>query len=591
MNEFLQRLKQRKLVQWAIAYVAATFALLQGIDIVAQQFGWPEGMRRGITLAFVVGFFVTLVLAWYHGERGAQRVTGTELLIIGLVLALGGGFLWRFSPARSAQEQVSSPANDHKSGSTATIPDKSIAVLPFESLSEDKNNAYFAEGIQDEILTRLAKVADLKVISRTSTQRFKSKPDDLPQIARQLGVAHILEGSVQKASDQVRVNVQLINATSDAHLWAETYDRKLTDIFGVETEIAKTIAETLQVKLSGAEETAIAKRPTGDQEAHELYLKGRFFWNKRTGPDLQRSIEFFEQAINKDPEYALAYAGEAQAWILLSPYNVASPADSYPKGEALAKKALALDLNCAEALVGLASYKARYQFDIAGALKEYERAIRLNPNDATAHHWLAADCFAATGEHAREVAEMKRALELDPLSLIIASNLGGSLTRAGRLEEAVAQFRKAIDLNDSFAPAHRAYALALELEGKLPEAITEYEKAAAPGDDPISRGALGRIYGMVGRKEEGQKILEQLRQLRAQRYTAAYSLALVAVGLGDKTEALHWLEQSYLERDGDSITVIRLDPLLRSLHGDPRFAALAEKIVPAAEFKSASAAR
>ena len=591
MNEFFERLKQRKLVQWAVAYVAAAFALLQGIDIIAQRFGWPDMVERVLIIAACVGFFVALVLAWYHGERGAQRVTGTELLIIGLVLALGGGFLWQLGPTRESEGKSASLLRDYKNDSAATIPEKSIAVLPFENLSRDPDNAYFCEGVQDEILTRLAKVSDLKVISRTSTQHFKSTPEDIPEIAKKLGVRHILEGSVQKASGQVRVNVQLINAMSDAHLWADTFDRKLTDIFAVESEIANAIAETLQVKLSGAEKTAMAEKPTTDQEAHELYLKGRFFWNKRTGPDLRRSIEFFEQAIAKDPGYALAYAGEAQAWILLSPYNAASPADSYPKAEAFARKALTLDPNCAEALVALASFKARYQFDIAGALKEYERALQLKPNDATAHHWLAADCFAPTGDHAPEVAEMQRALELDPLSLIIATNLGGTLTRAGRLEEAVAEFRKAIELDPGFNPAHREYGLPLELTGKIPEAISEYEKAAKGGDDPISLGALGRIYGMVGRRAEAQKIFEQLQQLRAQRYTAAYALALAAVGLGDKTEALHWLEESCRERDGDSITVIRVDPLLRSLHGDQRFEALAEKIVPAAEFKGATASK
>jgi serine/threonine-protein kinase len=281
----------------------------------------------------------------------------------------------------------------------------------------------------------------------------------------------------------------------------------------------------------------------------------------------------------------VAYAGEAQAWSLLSAYNAASPADSYPQAEAFARKALALDANCAEALVALGSVKARYQFDLPGALEDYERAIQLSPNDSTAHHWIGGDSFAATGQHSREVAELKRALELDPLSLIINTNLGVAYIRAGRLDEAVAQLRTAVQMDDSFYPAHREYALALELQGKIPEAISQYEKAAALTDDPIPLGALGRIYGIVGRKDDAQKILAQLQQLRAQRYTAAYSLALVALGLGDKTEALHWLEESYRERDGDSIGVIRVDPLLRSLRGDPRFEALAEKIVPARLFE------
>jgi len=375
---------------------------------------------------------------------------------------------------------------------------------------------------------------------------------------------------------------------TDAHLWADTYDRKLTDIFTVETEIAKTIADMLQAKLSGSEQMMMAKRPTENSEAYELYLKGRFFWNKRTAVDLRRSIEFFNEAIAKDPNYAPAYAGEAQAWSLLSAYNAASPADSYPQAEVFAKKALAIDETSAEALVGLGSFKARYQFDVAGALKDYERAIQLNPNDATAHHWLGGDCFAATGQHAREVAELKRALELDPLSLIINSNLGVAYTRAGHLEEAVAQFRKTIEIEGSFYPARREYGVALELQGKIPEAIAQYETAAALTNDPIPLGALGRIYGIAGRKDEAQKIFERLRQLRTKRYTAAYALALVAVGLGDKTEALHWLEESYRERDGDSIGVIRVDPVLISLHGDPRFEALAEKIVPAREFAKAA---
>jgi tetratricopeptide (TPR) repeat protein len=375
---------------------------------------------------------------------------------------------------------------------------------------------------------------------------------------------------------------------TDAHLWADTYDRKLTDIFTVETEIAKTIADMLQAKLSGSEKMMMAKRPTENSEAYELYLKGRFFWNKRTAADLRRSIDFFNQAIAKDPNYAPAYAGEAQAWSVLSAYNAASPDDSYPQAETYSRKALSIDDTSAEALVGLASVKARYQFDLAGALKDYERAIQLNPNDATARHWLAGDCFAATGQHGREVEEMKRALELDPLSLIINSNLGVAYIRAGRLEEAVAQFRKTIEIDGSFYPAHREYGLALELQGKIPEAISHYERAAALTDDPIPLGALGRIYGIAGRRDEAQKIFEQLRQLRAQRYTAAYSLALAALGLGDKTEALHWLEEGYRERDGDSLVAIRVDPLLVSLRGDPRFDALAAKIVPAREFRGAT---
>ena len=582
--KFFAQLKERKLVQWTVAYVAAAFALLQGIDIVAQRFGWPEQTMRFVIIALSVGFFATLVLAWYHGERGAQRVTGTELLILALLLGLGGGFLWRFAGAsrEAAVKSAAAPA--------VAIPEKSIAVLPFDNLSEEKGNAYFAEGVQDEILTRLAKVADLKVISRTSTQRFKSAPENLPEIAQQLGVAHILEGSVQKSNDQVRVNVQLIKAATDAHLWADTYDRKLNDIFAVESEIAKTIAETLQAKLTGLEKIQLAKKPTANPEAYELYLKGRFFWNKRTAADLRKSIDYFNQAIDKDPNYAQAYAALAQSWKLLPAFDGGAPQDCFPQAEAAARKAVALDDTSSTAHATLASLKGLNGFDYPGAIAEYERTLQLNPNDATARQWFANDTLANIGQNEREVAELKRAVELDPLSLIINSNLGWAYIHAGRFDEAIAQLRKAVEMDGAFYYARYALALALELKGVIPEAIAEYQKTVSITEDPVPLGLLGRLYATHGRKDEAQKILEQLRQRREQRYTQAYSLALVYLGLGDRNEALNWLEQGYRERDGFNIGPIRVDPLLAPLRSDPRFEALAEKIVPAREFAKASPA-
>jgi len=473
----------------------------------------------------------------------------------------------------------------------AAIPEKSIAVLPFDNLSRDPDNAYFCEGVQDEILTRLAKVSDLKVVSRTSTQHFKSSPDNLPQIAKQLGVVHVLEGSVQKSNDQVRVNVQLINALTDAHLWAETFDRKLTDIFAVESEIAKTIADTLQAKLTGSEKTSITKIPTADPEAYELYLKGKYFWNKRTAADLRKSIDYFNHAIAKDPKYALAYAGLAQAWMVLPAYNGGAPTDCTPRAQAAAQKALSLDQDSSDAIAVLASANAEYDFDVAAARSQYERAIRLNPNDATAHHWFATDVLATSGQHAQELAEMKRALELDPLSLTINTNLGNAYLHNGRLDDAIAQFRKTIDIDPNYYFAQWSYGLALELQGKNPQAIAQYERASELTDDPIPLAVLGRAYGLAGRKSDAEKIFARLRQSRAQRYTPAYTLALVALGLGERPEALNWLEESYREHDGNNITAIRIDPLLASLHGDPRFEVLAEKIVPASEFKGATASK
>jgi TolB-like protein/Flp pilus assembly protein TadD len=572
------------------------------VQVATQVFPFleiPNWVVRSVIVLVMIGFPIAIVIAWAFEATpegikrteiadampaiGAQKKHAWIYVVIGCgAISVALFFLGRYTVA---------PQSGRPPATAGSLPEKSIAVLPFESLSEEKGNAYFAEGIQDEILTRLAKVADLKVISRTSTQRFKSAPSDLREIAKQLGVMNILEGSVQKSNDQVRVNVQLINALTDAHLWADTYDRKLIDIFSVESEIAKTIAETLQAKLSGSEKTAMSKKPTANPEAYELYLKGRFFWNKRTAADLRKSIEFFDQAIKKDPGYAQAYAALAQSWKLLPAFNGGAPNDSFPPAEAAAKKALALDDTSSAAHAALASLKGLNGFDYPGAIAEYERTLQLNPNDATARQWFANDTLANVGQTEREIAEMKRAVELDPLSLVINSNLGVAYIHAGRLDDAIAQLRKTVELDGTFYYARYNLALALELKGLIPEAMAEYQKATSMTEDPVPLGMLGRLYASHGQKDEALKILQRLRQNREQRYTAAYGLALIYLGLGDRNEALNWLEQSYRERDGFNIGPIRIDPLLAPLHGDPRFEALAEKIVPAREFAGAATAK
>jgi TolB-like protein/Tfp pilus assembly protein PilF len=456
---------------------------------------------------------------------------------------------------------------------------KSIAVLPFENLSGDPNNAYFTEGIQEEILTRLSKIADLKVISRTSTQQFESKPANPSGIAKQLGVANVLEGSVQKAGDRVRVNVQLINALTDAHLWADTYDRKLTDIFAAESDIATTIAETLQAKLTSSEKTAIAKRPTANSEAYELYLKGLFFWNKRTGADLRTAIDYFNQALGKDPNYALAYVGLADSYSLLYFYGgTASPADSFPQAKAAAKKALALDDTSAEAHTSLAYVLENYDFDLDQSLKEFERAIELNPNYATAHHWVANGVLSALGQFDRAIAEGKRAVELDPLSFIINANLGEDYFYARRYDEAIAQFRKTIEMDPRFYYAHWNLGEVLQLKGQLNEAIAEYHKAVELSDDPYVLAVLGQAYAREGQREEAQRILSRLGEEAKSRYVHAYSFALTYLALGHKERAIDEMERAYGERAGSDVLAIKVDPMVDELRGHPRFEALVQKV-------------
>src|SRR5438132_2088672 len=304
---------------------------------------------------------------------------------------------------------------------SAPVLRKSIAVLPFENLSEDKTNAYFADGIQEEILTRLSRIGDLKVISRTSTLRFKNAPDNISEIAKQLGVANILEGSVQKAADQVRVSVQLIDAESDSHLWAERYDRKLTDIFAVESDIASNIAEALQAKLTGAERRAISSQPTTNTEAHQLYLRGRFYWNKWLGasmpaPEFNKSRQYYQQAIELDPNYALAYAGLADFYGFAFGFGLLPPEEKWAKAqEDNAKKALELDPALGEAYNSLASDKLYYHRDWPGAERNFRRGLELSPNFAEMHAHYAF-CLVLFGRNEEALAEMLRALDLDPLS-------------------------------------------------------------------------------------------------------------------------------------------------------------------------------
>ncbi len=486
-----------------------------------------------------------------------------KLVGAGLVgLLIGAAAIWIFRGEVSRAAQFSPP-------------EKSIAVLPFENLSEDKANAYFADGIQDEILTRLSKISDLKVISRSSTQHYKSAPGNLREIARQLGVSNILEGSVQKAADRVRVNVRLINALNDVDLWSDIYDRKLTDIFAVESDVAKTIADTLQAKLTGVEKQMISAQPTSDTTAYELYLKGRSLWRKRGGDNLRRAITFYEQAIARDPNYALAYVGLAEDYAILPVYTATAPGDVYPKAKAAALKALQLNDKLGEAHTALANLLYN-DFDMAGSIAEFQRAIALNPNSATAHAWYGNNPLAALGRFDEAIAEGKRAIELDPLSPIINADLGQNLYFARRYDEAIAQLRKTLEIDPTFYYARVILGLALQLKGNVPAAIAEFEKAQQLNDDLSPRVRLAVAKAKLGDKEAAARMLAELAELSRYRYVDAYFRALLNLSLNNREEAIRWLEQGVANHE---IHSIKVNPMLDPLRSDPRFEELVQKVV------------
>ena len=582
IDNFFAELKRRNVYKVAVAYAIVGWLLVQVATQVFPFLEIPDWVVRLVIALVAIGFPVALVIAWAFeatpqgikrtedvdlntAARASKKHTWIYVVVIGAAFSIGLFFVGRYS------------ARNGSSGPELSA--KSIAVLPFDNLSRDPDNAFFAEGVQDEILTRLAKVADLKVIARTSTQKFKSAPENLPDIAKQLGVANILEGSVQKVNDQVRVNVQLINALTNAHLWAEIYDRKLTDIFAVESDIAKTIAETLQARLTGSEKSAITKQPTANEVAYELYLKGKSLWERRSGDNIPKAIAFYDQAIARDPNYALAYAGLAEAYVLLPYYTGARRGETVPKAREAISTALRLDPNLAEAHTANGKFLYGYEMDIHGSLREHQRAIELKPNDSTAHHWLGNDALVALGRFEEAIAEGKRAIELDPLSPVINADLGITLYLARRYDDAIAQLNKTLEIDPTFFYTHYNLGIVLQLKGDLSGAISEFEKAKRLSDDPLVISLCASAKAYSGDKNMALQGLADLDKMSQRRDVEGYSRALLYLSLNKKDEALRCLQQDYQDRNGSDIGWIKVDPLLDPLRGDPRFEALVQKVI------------
>ncbi|KPL03963.1 MAG: hypothetical protein AMJ90_02570 [candidate division Zixibacteria bacterium SM23_73_2] len=446
-------------------------------------------------------------------------------------------------------------------------------------MSPHKDQEYFCDGMAEELINALTKIEKLQVASRTSTFQFKGEAHDIHEIGTKLKVQTVLEGSVRKAKNRLRITAQLVNVADGYHLWSEKYDRDMEDIFSIQDEISLAIVDKLKVKLLGGEKKNLVKRYTDNIEAYNLYLKGRYFWSKRTEQGLKKGIEYLRKAIEKDAHYALAYAGLADSYSLLCSYHILSPKESIPRAEEAATRAMEIDDALAEAYEALAHVRILYDWNWSEAKQEFKRAIQLNPGFATAKQRYSL-LLTVMGQLNEAIAQIKQAQELDPLSLIINTDVGLISYIARMYDRAIEQCRNVIDMDPNFGVAHFVLGLAYEQKEVYEDAIAEFKKGiSASGGITVMIGALGHTYGVSGNRDEAQRVLAELKELSKQRYVSPYSIATIYIGLGEKDQAFEWLQKAY---EGRSVWLIHLhlkvDPRFDNLRSDPRFTVLLKKI-------------
>jgi len=483
-----------------------------------------------------------------------ERLWPTRVVIaLALILSLAILSAWLFRSCGPAPARI-----------------RSLAVLPLENLSGDPSQNYFADGMTDELITDLAQISALRVISRTSVMAYKGARKPLPQIARELNVDAVVEGTVLRSGDQVRITAQLIEASTDKHLWSQSYEGELRDTLALQNRVASAIADQIRINLTPREQAALKSAKAVNPEAYQSYLKGRYFWNKRTSDGLRAALAYFNEAIDEDPNYAEAYSGLADTYALMGDwqYAVMTPKEAFPKAKAAAIKALELDSSLSEAHTSLGYSLRAFDWDFDSAGKEFQKAIEINPGYATAHHWNAMN-LGLLGRPQEALVEMRKAENLDPLSLIINADLAEFLLLTHSYDESVKQGRKIIEMDSTFAIGHKQLGDAYLLKQMDKEAVAELQEAVRlSGSSPICIADLARAYVASGKMNEALKLLSDLKKSSNPSYTNAPQIAMIYASMGDNDQAMHWLERAYEERFNPSI-------LLRSgfdpLRSDPRF--------------------
>ena len=586
------RLRRRKVVQWGIAYAAGAWGLLQGLGYVTTTFQWPALLQQFATIGLLIGLPIVLVLAWYHGDQGQQRVTATEFVIITLLFIVGGGIFWRY-------DRTSEPRTVEVSASTGTAvvspqppeapalpeaPANSIAVLPFVNMSGDPSADYFSDGISEEILNVLARTPELQVAARTSSFAFKGQQKELPAIARELKVRMVLEGSVRRQEDKVRITAQLIDSKTGFHLWSETYDRELQDIFAIQDDIARAIGAKLKVQVVGTGTDEIAGGGTRSVEAHDRYLRGIALWQRRREAELWQAVEAFKSAIDADPDYASAYGGLALTYSVIGDYSARiGYQDALSRASDAAEMALALDPSLPDAYAALANV-ATVEKRRATARALFERAIALRPSFATAYQWLGTSIMAG-GDPAAGLVALERASALDPRSLVIGENRAFVLTALGRNTEARVVCERVLTLEPAYAWCQSRIGFAELLAGNHEAGRPFLVRAAElenPSAVPLVHAVTDALEGRGDRPTLARRLAAYstysfLDQGSGNIFSDSDILALLVM-LGEPGLALDYLGRHSAEPSGTLEWGMML-PAVDPIRCDPRFRDAAKKLV------------
>lgn len=565
-----RRLRERKVAQWGLAYAAGAWGFLQGLGYVSDTFGWSGHIRQLVTLAVLIGLPLVLVLAWYHGDRGQQKVSGAELTIITLLFILGGGIFWMYE---RGEESRAVPAAGGMPAAPVAATDRSVAVLPFVDMSQGRDQGYFADGLTEELLNLLAQIPELRVIGRTSSFQFKGRNEDLRLIAAKLGVANLLEGSIRKAGDRVRITAQLIKAANGSHLWSETYERTLDDIFVVQDDIAQAVVGALKIQLLPEHLAARAPYRPASSEAYNEYLLGRQFFNRSGMDDYARAVAAYKQAIVLDPNFAAAYAGLAVAENELSHRpGLSLPEVRAGQARALeaADQAVAVDPDLSEGYAARGYLRFTINWDWRGAEADLSHAFELDPGSYRTYTCYA--CFLATLGRLSEALEInKKATELDPLSADTWFRRSIQLNAAGRYEEARAAAKRTLEISPEHGGAPFSLGVASLREGKPEAALAEFEKAS-PGR---REAGIAMAEHDLGHPAESQRTLDAL--IDGYALTNAYQVAEAYAWRGEPDAAFQWLDRAYTQHDS-TLVHIKFDPLLSRIRPDGRYVAMLTKM-------------